>query len=403
MRILHVTPFYERAWAYGGIPRVVSALAHGQARRGHQVTVCASDACEANQRLPPPPGARAFAAWPVERSADGVELRVFPNLSNRLAYDLQFFVPLGLDGFLRAHAGEFDVAHLHGCHNLPGAIAARHLARAGVPYLLAPHGTAPRIERRKLAKWIFDHTLGRGVVSGAARLLAVTDAERLQLVSLGVRPSAITVLPHPIDLDESTHVTSGEFRRRFDIRWREIVLYLGKLTPRKGLDVLVRAFGSLRRASVGLVIAGNNMGVGGEVERLIDSHGLRGRTLFTGLLRGQERLEALADASIVTLPSQHEVFGLVPLEALLCGTPVVVSGDSGCGEVIGRVGGGRVVEQGSSRALAAALGGMLDEPARWRAAARAASARVREVYEGDAIFARLDALYRRMREPGSVD
>jgi glycosyltransferase involved in cell wall biosynthesis len=399
LRILHVTPYYEQAWAYGGIPRVVAALARGQSRRGHDVTVCASDACEAHLRLPPPDGGRPIGAWPVARSGDGrLEVRIFTNLSNTLAYQAQFFLPVGLDRYLREHAGDFDVAHLHGCHNVPGALAARHLRRAGVPYLLATHGTAPRIERRIVAKWIFDHTVGRHVLPWASRLLAVTDAERMQLVSLGLRPSAIRVLPHPIDLSESAGVPSGSFRRRFGIAWKEIVLYLGKLTPRKGLDVLVRAFSSLRRPSAGLVIAGNNMGVGADVERLVDQHGLRDRTLFTGLLRGRERLEALADASVVALPSRHEVFGLVPIEALLCATPVVVSDDSGCGEVIGQIGGGRVVAQGDSGELSDAIGAMLDEPAHWRERAAEAGQRVREAWGGDQVFERLDQLYQEMRE-----
>ena len=54
-------------------------------------------------------------------AADGVEWRVFPNLSNRLAYHLQLFLPLGLGQYLRRHAGSFDVAHLHACRNMPGA------------------------------------------------------------------------------------------------------------------------------------------------------------------------------------------------------------------------------------------------------------------------------------------
>jgi glycosyltransferase involved in cell wall biosynthesis len=266
-----------------------------------------------------------------------------------------------------------------------------------VPYLLAPHGTAPRIERRIFAKWLFDHTVGRQVLPGAARLLAVTEAEKLQLAQLGVSDENIRVIPHPVDLSESREpVPRGQFRRRFAIPWEQIVLYLGKLTPRKGLDVLVEAFAKIKRASVGLVIAGNDMGVEGEVRRLVDSRGIGARTLFTGLLKGRERLEALADADVVTYPSQHEVFGLVPLEALLCGTPVIVSGDSGCGEVIGATGGGRVVAHGNPRLLADAIEGVLAEPAEWRAAAEVARERVRETYDNDAVFLRLDGLYLEM-------
>lgn len=388
-----MTPFYERAWAYGGIPRVVASLAHGQARRGHQVTVCATDACEADRRLPAP-GPRPLGEWPPERSPDGVELRTFTNLSNALAYHLQFFVPLGLDAFLRRHAGEFDVAHVHGCHNLPGAIAAEHLLRARVPYVLATHGTAPRIERRRALKWLFDRTLGRKIMPGAARFLAITDAERQQLVEIGIPPSRIRVIPHPIDLSETAGVERGRFRERFRVPWQQIVLYLGKLTPRKNVELLVDAFASLLPRQAGLVIAGNDMGSGAAVRRRVEARAMGGHTLFTDLLRGRERLEALADATVVAYPSRHEVFGLVPIEALLCGTPVIVSDDSGAGEVIGKMGGGRVIAQGDRRALTHAMDAMLSEPQHWQQRAHAAREQVRTAYDADTVFAQLDALYR---------
>jgi glycosyltransferase involved in cell wall biosynthesis len=396
LRILHVTAYYEQAWAYGGIPRVVAALARGQALRGHHVTVATTDACEERARLPPPTATRPLGSWPALQADDGVELRVFPNVSNTLAYHLQFFLPLGFDAFMRANAHRFDVAHLHGCHNVPGAIATAHLRRAGVPYVLAPHGTAPRIERRRLAKWIFDHTVGRRVMPEATRLLAVTEAEKAQLVALGVPESTIRVIPHPIDVTQVSAPRRGRFRERFKIPWEQIVLYLGKLTPRKGLDTLVEAFASLGGRSTGLVVAGNDMGLGSNVQRLIDHHGLRSRTLFTGLLRGQERFDALADASVVTYPSQHEIFGLVPIEALLCGTPVIVSDDSGCGEVISKTGGGRVIEHGNHYALASAIRGVLAQPEHWRAQAAEARQHIRDNFDGQAILGRIEELYTEM-------
>ena len=125
MRILHVTPYSAGAWAYGGIPRLVRSLTRGLVKRGHQVTVCTTDACDESGRLPECEKSRSrFQAWPPVRTSDAVELRVFPNLSNRLAYHLQLFLPFGLNKYLSDQAGSFDVAHLHAFRNVPGAIAA---------------------------------------------------------------------------------------------------------------------------------------------------------------------------------------------------------------------------------------------------------------------------------------
>jgi glycosyltransferase involved in cell wall biosynthesis len=415
--VLHVTPYSADAWAYGGIPRVADALARGLARRGHDVTVCTTDVCDRSHRLDPGRGRPRFEPWPDTRTPDGVTLRVFPNLSNRLAYDWQLFMPVGLGAFLRRSAGAFDVAHLHACRNLPGAIAAHHLRRAGVPYVLAPNGTAPRIERRRVAKRVFDVALGARIVREASRLIAVSEAERSQFDALGVRPDAIRLVPNPLDLAEFTQQPArGQFRKALAtltpvapgfssaealakavgpaIGSAPLVLFLGRLSPRKRLDVLVGAFSRVRRSDARLVVAGNDMGAADEARAFAESSGISDRTTFTGLLRGRERLDALADADVVVYPSQDEIFGLVPLEALLCGTPVIVADDSGCAEVVRGVGGGKTVPVGDADALARAIDDVLDDPARWRGFAAEAALRVRAAFAADAVCERLDDVYR---------
>jgi len=394
LRILHVAPYYGEAWAYGGIPRLATTLCRELARRGHQVTVCTTDARDADRRLPhpaaPPGGGRSLRRWPPLQTPEGIELRVFPNVSNALAYRLGLFLPLGLRPYLRARAGTFDIAHLHACHHLLGAAAARHLTRAGIPYVLAPNGTAPRLERRRLGKWVFDVTLGREVLPGAASVLAVTEAERAQLTGLGVSPATIRVVPNPVDLTEfDDPPPRGRFRARLRLDARR----LGKLTPRKRVDVLLRAVAALAREDASLVIAGNDLGAGPALRRLTRDLGLASVTVFTGLLEGRERLELLADADLVAYPGEHEIFGLVPLEALLSGTPVVVADDSGCGEVIRRTGGGTVVPRGDPVALAEAIRRMIEPGGVWRDAAREAGRCVRRLYGGDTVAAEIERLY----------
>jgi glycosyltransferase involved in cell wall biosynthesis len=390
MRILHVTPYSAEAWAYGGIPRLAHSLTRSLARRGHDVTVCTTDVCDESGRL--------ASGW--RRTIDGVEVGVFRNVSNRLAYHEQLFLPRGLQAYLARHARTFDVAHLHACRNVPGALAAHHLRRAGVPYVLAPNGTAPRIERRRLSKRVFDGLIGYRVLGGASRVLAVSVAERRQLQALGVAPAAIRVIPNPVDLDElSPRAARGRFRQRFGLPAGPIVLFLGRLTPRKRVDVLVRAFARLPRADACLVIAGNDMGSESRVRSLVGTLGLERRTVFTGLLRAGERLEALKDADVLVYPSQDEIFGLVPLEALLSGTPVIVADDSGCGEVVGATGGGLVAPLGDERALSAAIDAVLRAPAFWRAAAATAALRVRASYGADVVSSQMAELYGEMVRP----
>ena len=214
----------------------------------------------------------------------------------------------------------------------------------------------------------------------------------------GVDPSLIRSIPNPIDLDEFTPpIARGLFRQRFGLGTGPVVLFLGKVTPRKRLDVLVRAFARLR-SDARLVLAGNDMGGAACARALVRSLGIEPRTLFTGLLKGRDRLEALADAEVLVYPSQNEIFGLVPLEALLCGTPVVVADDSGCGEIVQGVGGGQVVPLGDAAALARAIDAVLTSPTGWREAASIAAGRVRTLYSGDVVSTQLEQMYAEMIE-----
>lgn len=397
LRILHVTPYSADAWAYGGIPRLAATIARGLVRRGHRVTVCTTDAHDAASRLPRRDGhSTRFAAWPAW-THDGVEVRVFPNLSNRLAYHWQAFFPLGLERYMKEHAAGFDVAHLHACRNLPGVVSAHYLRRYAVPYVLAPNGTAPRIERLRLVKRAFDVVFGQQVIHSASRVVAVSRSEQQVLTELGIEARTIALIPNPIDVDEfNTPVERGRFRRHYSLEAHPIVLFLGKITPRKRLDILIRAFAQLDRPDARLVIAGNDMGDGDASRSLAHDTGIADRTIFTGLLTGRDRLDALADANVVVYPSEHEVFGLVPLEALLSGSPVIVADDSGCGEIIRRLPGGQVVPLGSVEALATAIEAVLKSPDAWRARVADSTTELRRAYGQDHVCAQLESLYLEM-------
>jgi glycosyltransferase involved in cell wall biosynthesis len=389
LRILHVVPYYEQAWAYGGIPRLATAMTRGLAHRGHHVTVCTTDVRDSESRASPDPA-----------GAHGVDVRMFPNVSNRLAYHFQIFAPIGLRSFLRASARDFDIAHIHACHNLPGVIAAHALSRACVPYVVQPNGTAEPIERRIAAKRVFAYTAGRRFLHDAARVIAVSEAERAQLRRLHVGETSIALVPNPLDEREFDTVPDrAQFRSLLDIGDERLVLFLGKMTPRKGVHHLVRAFASATRPGAVLAIAGNDMGSGAAVIALVRKLGLERRVFVTGLLTGAARLAALASADVVVYPSRDEIFGLVPLEALLCGTPVVVCGDSGCGEIISRTGGGHVVPYGDVPALSGAIESILGDPDAWRGRAHAAAESVRRLYGSDAVCAQLEALYVDVLDP----
>jgi len=200
---------------------------------------------------------------------------------------------------------------------------------------------------------------------------------------------------HEIDERDAAQpaIDGPRFRERHGLGDAPLVVFLGKITPRKRVDVLTRAFAALE-ARAQLVIAGNDMGGLTETKALASDLGVSHRVHCTGLVSGRDRFDVLAAADVVVYPGEDEIFGLVPMEALLCGTPVVVAGDSGCGEVIHRVGGGLVVSGGDERALASAMSTILAAPTAWRAAARTAAANVRAEFGASGVTASLESVYR---------
>ncbi len=320
MRVLHVTPCYPPTWAYGGIPRVVYALARAQVSLGMDVRVWTTDAFDAVRR----------AEVPAERIEDGIDVRVTRLGSNRLAWRHQLYLPTSAPPLK-----EVDVVHLHSHRHLLNWWAFRRARAAGVPVVQTPNGTAPRLERKQALKAGWDLCFDGHIPKGADRTVAVSKAEVRQLLALGVKPDNIRRIPNPLHLEEFEQLPArGSFRARHGLGSGPLVAYLGQITPRKGVERLVEAFAQDLDGAT-LVVAGAPRGMA-----LPTAPHVR----YTGTLEGPDRLSLLVDADVLVYPSTDEIFGLVPLEGLLCGAPVIVGGDCGCGELIGEAGAGLLTQ-----------------------------------------------------------
>lgn len=384
LRILHVVPYFWPAWAYGGIPRLAYGLARAQAASGHRVAVLTTDALDRDGRV-------------EVRDQDlfGVRVRRLPNLSNRLAYDHQLFLPLGLRGAAAELVAEADVVHLHGHWHLLNNAAVEEARRRGVPVVMTPNGTLLPHERKEGLKRLWDLALGRRVTSAVSRWIAVSRAEITQFRAAGIPAEAITLVHNGLDLAEFEALPErGGFRAREGLGEGPMVLYLGKLTPRKGVDHLVDAMARLETPDATLVVAGNDMGVQAALERRVREQELGDRVRFLGLVTGPARLGALADADVLVYPSTQEIFGLVPFEGLLCGTPAVVTDDCGCGELVSDARAGELVRYGDPGALARALDRMLSDPERRERMVERGRAYIARHFAWEPIAALTDSVYR---------
>jgi phosphatidylinositol alpha-mannosyltransferase len=175
------------------------------------------------------------------------------------------------------------------------------------------------------------------------------------------------------------------------------VLYVGRLEPRKGVEHLIRAAAHVRHAvpDLQVVIVGEGL-ERGRLEQLAHESGAPAR--FVGRVTDAALPAYFQAADVVCSPAlRGESFGIVLLEAMACGKPIVASRIAGYEGLVGRTGGGVLVPPGDADALAAALVPLLDD-AGFRAALGDRGAAASHAYRWPAIAEQLDAIYQSIVE-----
>ncbi len=378
LHVLHVTPYFPPTWAYGGIPRIVYGLGRALVRAGIQVSVWTTDALDAHERNGVPP----------RRTLEGMEVFTSENLSNSLAYHQQLFLPRGAGAALSS-IGHVDVVHLHGHRHLLNTWALRWARQRGIPVVFTPNGTLPRLERKVSFKALWDLAVAAEVPREAARSIAVAPAEVGHMRTAGIAADRIVRIPNGLMLEEFESLPPrGAFREQWGIEG-PIVAYLGRISPRKGVEHLASAAGNPRLKGATVVVAGNDMG-GLATARRAAGEGV----VFTGLLEGADRLSLLVDADVLVYASSDEIFGLVPFEGLMCGTPAVVGGDCGCGELIQEAGAGLLVRHSDVEGLVRRIQTLLEDAEAREAMVRRGRRYVTEKLSFDTLATRHVSLYK---------
>jgi glycosyltransferase involved in cell wall biosynthesis len=230
---------------------------------------------------------------------------------------------------LRERIAQCDVVHVHAMFEEIQHHAARIARGLGKPYIIRPCGGLDpwTLARGRLKKRLYLAWRLRKHLDYAAAIHYTTAAERQAAAPLGLKAPTI-VEPNGIDLVEFDPLPhKGLFRAtRPEIGGRRIVLFLGRIDPKKGLDLLIPAFARANPPDTVLVLAGpDSFGYERQMRRLADREGLADRTIFPGMLHGRARIEALVDADLFVMPSYVENFGISVIEAMAAGLPVILS------------------------------------------------------------------------------
>jgi glycosyltransferase involved in cell wall biosynthesis len=311
MRILHVIG--SIAPRYGGPSIVAPAMCQALAARGHQVELATTDM-----------DGRDALAVPGELAGGSPGVRV---TFRRAHWPRSYAASAGLGYWLRRHVGRFDVVHVHSLHQFHTWIAARYCRRAGVPYIIRPHGA---LDPYHLRQHHWRKALVTGLVEGravraAAGMHYTSIAEQRHASRLGRMPPG-TVVPLGVELA----APAGWDKLLADhpeLAGRTLVTFLGRITAKKRLDLLVEAFAGVAAADdrAHLVVAGPDDGAGDDLASRIASLGLGHRVSLPGLLTGGPKTALLRQSRVVALPSEDESFGVAVAEAMCAGTAVVVT------------------------------------------------------------------------------
>jgi glycosyltransferase involved in cell wall biosynthesis len=357
VRILKVVQAYYPFKEKGGPVVKVRALARGLAHRGHQVTVLTADLglLERNGH-----GMNVERCdWGWKSKEDGVEAIYLSVLARYRALTLN----PGVVGFCREALGGFDLVHFYGLYDLLGPATSYFCRRQGVPYVIEPMGMYRPIDRSFRLKRLWHRAAGGAFWQNAALIIATSEMERQELLEDGVPADKVVIRYNGIDPGSYASLPRrGGFRAKWGISSEEpLIVFLSRLIPRKGADILIEAFEKACPQSGRLVIAGpeGEAGYLAYLEKCARNCGVEQRVIFTGPLYDEGKKVVLTDADVFALPSRYENFANAPAEAMACGVPVIITDSCGIRSLVeGQAG---LISVPEKEALAGALRRLIDD------------------------------------------
>jgi glycosyltransferase involved in cell wall biosynthesis len=253
----------------------------------------------------------------------------------RIPYHVPLLNMRALDRLVR----DADVLHLLGYWNLLSVALAWLARRRGKPYVLSAAGEFAALHSGSHVKRAFHALFGSRMIAGASAIITITARERAQVIEwLGLPQQSVIVLPNGVepvasDLTHDRRIPEAPF-----------VLFMGRLAPIKGPDLLIEAFAAIaqRHKDVALVVAGPDGGLLDDLQKRRATLGLEKRVVFTGYLDEAARRDAYQRTLLLVVPSRDEAMSLVALEAGVLGRPVLLTERCGFDEAA-EIGGGLTV------------------------------------------------------------
>ena len=305
MRVLHVIP--SIAACYGGPSKVVLDTCKALREAGIEAEVATTTADE-NGDLPLP------ASQPT--NVEGVPTYFFER-----HWSWRYKVSWGLTRWLDRNVRNYDLLHIHAVFSYSTTAAAYYARRAQVPYVLMPHGMLNPwpLRQNRVLKRVYLSAIEKKNLARAAALQFTADDE---LANSVIKGRANLVLPYVLELSAPAN---GHQVPRSKPR----ILFLSRLDPKKGIELLIEALSELADAGhdFDFVIAGSGApGYEEHIRRRIDASArLAENTRFAGFVDGADKTNLIQSSDLFVLPSFDENFGIAVVEAMASGLAVVIS------------------------------------------------------------------------------
>ena len=298
----------------GGVSAAVLTLSRGLARGGHKIDIVALD--------------NPSAPWLAD-----VDLTV-----HALGHGLTSYrYSRKLLPWLRQHGGNYDCVIVNGLWQYLSFAAWRCFARSSIRYYVFPHGMLDpwfkeTFPLKHIKKWLYWPWADYRVLRDAAAVIFTSEEERLQATrSFWLYRCREKVSPLGVEApDPASSPAKEEFLARYpSVRDTRMFLFLGRLHPKKGCDILIDALSQAvvdPQNPVSLVLAGpDQIGWEARLRTQVARSNLASHVVFTGMLQGAMKQGAFASADAFILPSHQENFGMSVVEALAWGLPVLIS------------------------------------------------------------------------------
>lgn len=257
----------------------------------------------------------------------------------------------------------FRVFHLHGFGHLFIDFVALLCTIAGKRYIVTLHGFPSSPQKAggiiKFLYSIYLLTAGRLTLHKASKVTVISSAVKKEAIAYGIDKNKIVIIPNGLNLAKYGSVKNSiEFRHKFEIDLNDrLILAVGILHERKGFQYLIRAMALIkeRYENIKLVVIGRDSGYGEKLKELSRRLKVEDKVVFAGFLDFEMKLMAMSEAEVFVIPSLVEPFGLVALEAMACGRPIVAARVGGLKDVLEHGKTDLMVDPGSSEALADAI------------------------------------------------